>query len=245
MSDAKVLIAVDLDGTMHGDPESLAALNRELLAARERFTIAYVTGRTRSSALCLIHEGGLLSPDFLAADVGGSISSGPHWLEDTGWRRNVGSGWNPLRIRLVASLFPSLQPQPAEHQGEFKLSYHLPGCEAPTTLPMVADALKRQRLPARLVYSSDRDLDLLPLRSGKAAAVAHLVTRTGVDRSRVFTCGDSGNDLDMLTSSYCSAVVGNAQPELLQSLSPDVYRARARYAAGVLEGLRHYGFLTG
>jgi sucrose-6-phosphatase len=245
MSDQKVLMAVDLDGTMHGDPGSLDVLNRALLEARERFTIAYVTGRTRSSALWLIHEGGLLPPDFLAADVGGSISSGPHWLEDAAWRRNVASGWNPLRIRLVASLFPSLQPQPADHQGEFKLSYHLPGSEATATLPRVADALKRQRLPARLVYSSERDLDLLPLRSGKAAAVAHLITRSGVDKTRVFTCGDSGNDLDMLQPCYCSAAVGNAQPELLRSLSPGVFRARGHYAAGVLEGLKHYGFLAG
>ena len=230
------LVAVDLDGTMLGDELALKRFSREL--RRERFWLAYVTGRCLSSAVSVLPA--LPHPDFVIADVGGRICSGPGWEEDPTWRRRIAADWNPRRIEAVTQFFPTLRRQPGTHQGEFKMSYYLEQSEA---LPLLRDTLKRQRLRARLVYSSRRDLDIIPALSGKGCAVAHLAARLGFFPSQVFTCGDSENDLDMLCRGFCSAVVGNADPELLRQLPGDVYRSQAGYASGVSEALKHFGWL--
>ena len=55
--------------------------------------------------------------------------------------------------------------------------------------------------------------------------------------------GDSGNDSEMLVGDTLAVVVGNHSAELesLRGLE-QVYFAQAHYAAGILEGLDHYGF---
>jgi len=236
----KKLFAVDLDDTMLGDERALRLLNHVLENRRERLALAYVTGRCRSSALELLKASTLLAPDYLVTDVGSEICWGLGWQPDQRWQRKMSADWHLPRLRAVAELFPVLTPQPPSHQGNFKLSYylhHLP------TLPLLTDTLRRQRLRARLIYSSGRDLDIVPAGSGKGAAVAWLAARLGLLPAQVFTCGDSGNDAEMLGGGYCSVAVGNAKPELLNLIPGTVYRARAGYAAGVLEGLRHYGWL--
>lgn len=236
----KGLLAVDLDGTMLGDDLALDRLNRALLGRREEFYLTYVTGRSRRSALDVVCQSSVLRPDFLVSDVGGSICRGADWLEDLRWRRRVGADWQAPRLRAVASLFPALAPQPGHHQGEFKLSYYL---SDRATLRVLSDAIRRQRLRARLIYSSERDLDIVPSGSGKGAAVAYLAAFLGLSPQEVFTCGDSANDLEMLAAGYCSAVVGNAHSDLRERLPQEVFQATGRCAAGVHEGLRHYGWL--
>jgi sucrose-phosphate synthase len=59
------------------------------------------------------------------------------------------------------------------------------------------------------------------------------------------TCGDSGNDDDMLRGDACGLVVGNYSEEL-ESLKGRrrIYFSKKEYAAGVLDGLNHYNFLN-
>lgn len=246
MSDATALprlVAVDLDGTMLGDSVALTQLNSALSEARPRLSIAYVTGRTFGSARALLEESTLLPPDFLVTDVGGSIRSAPTWREQKCWRKQLSTGWRRGVIRSVASLYAPLQLQPPENQGDFKVSFFLPERYAGLVLPLLSNGLRRRKLAAKLIYSSGRDLDILPAQSGKGQAVSYLASRLGAPPHCVFTCGDSGNDYEMLTCGFCSAAVANAQPELLRKLPKTVYRAPKPYAAGVMQGLTHYGFL--
>lgn len=235
------LMAVDLDGTMLGDAVALRQLNARL--RRRRPFLAYVTGRTLSSAMALLASSELLAPDYLACDVGGSIRYAPAWDTDRFWHRKLSRGWNASRVWALCRVFPQLTPQPCSHQAEHKVSFHLPEASSTSVLPQLRDELRRQRVAARCVYSSGRDLDILPARSGKDRAVAYLAGRLGFEPDQVFVCGDSGNDRDMLNAGFCAAAVANAQPELQAGLAPDVYRCRAAHAAGVEEALRHFGFL--
>ena len=56
--------------------------------------------------------------------------------------------------------------------------------------------------------------------------------------------GDSGNDEDMISGKSRGLVVGNHSDEL-DSLQgrPNVYFSTEKYAAGIIDGLYHYGFL--
>ena len=70
----------------------------------------------------------------------------------------------------------------------------------------------------------------------------HVAEALGISGERVFAIGDSGNDLDMLTSCENAVMVGNFAPELSSlSSQPNVYVARRHHAAGALEGIfAHY-----
>lgn len=61
-------------------------------------------------------------------------------------------------------------------------------------------------------------------------------------------CGDSGNDIALFAvGQERGIIVGNAHPELLQwyQQHPADYRylAQNRCAAGIMEGLKYFGFL--
>lgn len=236
------LLAVDLDGTMVGDPAALARLNGELAALRDRVGLAYVTGRNLASVLELIAAEGLLLPDIIIGEVGTTILRGPAWEPEPYWQRLLTQTWSKERVRAAAAFFPALVPQPPSHQGPLKHSFYLEPSQAERTLPLFADALRRQRVRARLVYSSGRELDVLPTRGGKGNALRYVLRQFGLSLSDLFVCGDSGNDWEMLTLGCSAAMVANAQEEL-RTLPETVYRSRTAYAAGVHEALCHFGWL--
>lgn len=238
----RAMLATDLDGTMVGDPASLARLNAAITRRRAGLALVYVTGRTLASTRELIAEAGLLSPDVIISDVGSHIHHGPGWLTDIGWHQRMARGWSPSRVRAVAGFFPSLTRQPPACQTAFKCSYDLDEADAAWVLPELEQAMRWQRVQARMVYSSGRDLDFVPVGGGKGNAVRYLAGRLGLTLDAVVCCGDSGNDLDMLTMGCPAAVVANAQPELAHTAAP-VYRAKAAYAAGVHEAMAHFGLL--
>ncbi|HEY9720849.1 MAG TPA: HAD-IIB family hydrolase [Oscillatoriaceae cyanobacterium] len=237
----RYLLAFDLDGTLVGDPEALARLNADLSARRESWAIAYVTGRRIDSVQRLMSEANLLVPDAIAANVGANLYTGAYMVPDPRWRVQISQGWHADRVHAVAKLFPGLVPQPDDAQSPFKCSYYYDPADVETVRQLV-DALRRQRIRAKVVTSSGRDLDVLPAGAGKGNAVRYLAASWGVPLDRVFTVGDSGNDLEMLTLGCLAAMVGNAQPELATAPAC-VYRASGAYALGVREALEHYGWL--
>ena len=77
------------------------------------------------------------------------------------------------------------------------------------------------------------------------SVVKFVARHFGVAPENVMTCGDTGNDLDMMRAElgFKSIAVGNAAQELKQFQGPNVYHARACYAAGIKEGLEAYKWL--
>ena len=62
---------------------------------------------------------------------------------------------------------------------------------------------------------------------------------------KILVAGDSGNDMEMLRGDLLGVVVSNYSPEL-ESLkgSRRVYFSGKRFAAGIIDGINHYNFLT-
>jgi sucrose-phosphate synthase len=79
---------------------------------------------------------------------------------------------------------------------------------------------------------------VLPARAGKGAAMAWVARRLGVAAERVLATGDSGNDLDMLAAAGLGVIVGRSSELAALDGRPNVRRARASFADGVLEALR-------
>lgn len=235
------MIATDLDGTIVGDAEALTRLNHDLARVRDEVALVYVTGRAPASTLALIASEGLLVPDAIVAGVGTSIHLAPPWASQAVWERHISPGWSPQAVDAAAAELAALVPQPAEALGPFKRSFWLAPGEACATLEALAWGLQRRRVRARLIYSSDRDLDVIPVRGGKGPATRYVAARLRVPCAHVIACGDSGNDVDLVAVGESAAIVANARPELLRYAPAHAYRATAPYAGGVHEALRHYG----
>lgn len=148
-------------------------------------------------------------------------------------------GWDPVVVRKVSEAFSELRIQPEQFLSTHKISYYGENLDQ-EYLNAFMEELMRSGVSASIVYSSNRDVDVLPAGIDKGAAARFLATQWNVDTTRIVVAGDSGNDLSMFQQGYCGIIVANAQPELLQLSASTVYHAGGAYAAGVCEGLKYW-----
>jgi sucrose-phosphate synthase len=101
----------------------------------------------------------------------------------------------------------------------------------------------RNRCRFSLIYSHDRYLDILPYRASKGKAIRFISYKWEIPLENILVCGDSGNDEEMLRGEPLAVVVGNHAGELEHLKGArNVFFAEAPGAAGILEGIAHYGF---
>lgn len=237
------LLVTDLDGTLLGDRETLQRLLERMDAASRSVVFGIATGRRLESAREALKEWGVPSPDVLITAVGSEIHYGPEDRADEAWIRHIDEGWDREGLERALEGTPGLRLQAPERQRRFKLSYHVDADAAPD-LEELRDRLAAEGLEARLIYSHQEFLDLLPQRASKGQAIAFLASRWGFGPANVLVAGDSGNDADMLTGEALGTVVGNYSPELEALHRTDtLYFASAPYAGGILEGIDHFEFL--
>lgn len=231
------LLVSDIDGTLTGDDDALAELMRRLAAERPRLGFGVASGRSPELVREAIEQFGLNEPDLIIASVGAEIL-GKGLAEK--YRTHVAAGWERDAVVAALSGVPGVALQGSPGQGPYKVGYYAP----PAAVGAARDALARSGVKARLIHSHGEFLDVLPERASKGQAVHFVATKLGVPLTRVVVAGDSGNDADMLTCGANAVVVANHDRELDPLLAgADVYRARGAHAAGVLEGLEHFGAL--
>lgn len=241
----KRLIATDLDGTFIGDDAAMHALWDVLEAASP--IVAFSTGRHLKSIQNFYKEKRIeRRADVCICMVGTDIHflQDGHYDLDASWHRVISEGWNKEAVETILRAIPEARLQDEEWQSQFKSSYYLEE-RVEARLAEIHDRLERRGLQAKVVYSAGRFLDLLPIRSGKGEAVRFVAEKLGIAPADVVTCGDTGNDLDMMRAElgFRSIAVGNATQELQDFQAPHVYHARASYAAGIREGLEAHGWL--
>lgn len=231
----KYVLATDLDGTFVGDADAFQELCRFFDSLPYTVDFVYLTGRHVDSALSLIHQEGLPFPQVLVTDVGACIYTGRALLPDKKWQRMIAKDWNPQRIEEVARNIPgvSLQSIPNDR----RVSFHVNDRKQAHSLKL---ALQASGLSYNFVFSSGRDVDILPEGAGKGKALQYIIEEYGNDQANILVAGDSGNDLDMLTLGYPAVIVGNAQNELRHVKGKNIYHAKKAYAAGIQEAWKYY-----
>jgi sucrose-phosphate synthase len=234
----------DIDNTLLGDKAGLGVLLRWLRRNRARVGFGVATGRVLPRALAVLAEWDVPAPDVLITGVGSEITWGDGLRPDDDWSRHIRHGWRPDALEEALASVPGLTRQPQGKQGEFKVSYDVDPALAPP-IERISRLLNGRGLPARLIFSHEKYLDVLPPRASKGLAIRYLAFRQKLSLRRFLVSGDSGNDVEMLLGDTLGVVVGNHSPELetLRGLD-QIYFAEASYARGILEGIRHYGFGT-
>jgi sucrose-phosphate synthase len=96
----------------------------------------------------------------------------------------------------------------------------------------------------QVIYSHGQFLDILPKRGAKGKAIDYLKYKYEFPPSKVMVAGDSGKDEDTIRGHNNGLVVGNHSEELAK-LKGDhrVFFSTRQYAAGIIDGLVHYGFI--
>ncbi|MBW4552475.1 MAG: sucrose-phosphate phosphatase [Aphanocapsa sp. GSE-SYN-MK-11-07L] len=245
---AKFLLVTDLDNTLIGDLEATIALNQKLALIRSDFYLIYATGRSLISFRQLCQEfqalttTSLLEPDYLVAGVGSEIYQ--RSLLDQAWADHLSQDWQRAAIAELVAACPEFQPQAKAAQNPWKLSYYAEAEHNPAAVTKLAHQLAAAGLAAQVVFSSDRDLDILPRNSGKGQAMQYLRQKLQIHPQLTLVCGDSGNDIGLFEQKTLGVMVSNAQPELLDwhrsNAYPYHHRARSAYAWGILEALAHF-----
>jgi HAD superfamily hydrolase (TIGR01484 family) len=207
-------------------------------------------------------------PDFVVANVGTTIyqaGSRKRWQRLRDWEARIAVDWGGKKRReLMAVLhgLPELRPQESSKQHRLKLSYYLPmEFDREGMTNEIHRRLDSIGVNARLIWSIDDPagvglLDILPARASKFQAVEYLMQANGFDLSNTVFCGDSGNDLEVLTSPIPSVLVANARPEFkdqvrelaqlgghgthLYIAGGGLFGMNGHYSAGILEGVAHY-----
>lgn len=236
------ILVSDIDNTLVGHKESLKELVAWLRDHAGTVAFGIATGRRLESAVKVLKKWRVPLPNVLITSVGSEINYGPKLRPDIGWANHIRHLWRREALAEVLAGVPGLVLQPYENQREFKLSYNVTPDRMPP-LKKLYSLLHEHHLHARLIYSHQEFLDVLPVRASKGHAVRYLAYKWGIPLRSFLVAGDSGNDEEMLVGDTLGVVVGNHSLELepLRGLE-QIYFARGHNASGILEGLDHYGF---
>ena len=267
----RLLLCTDLDRTLLPNgpqPESHQARERfSELVKRPEVTLVYVTGRHLQLVEEAVATYQLPMPDYLISDVGSSIyavTSG-RWVFWDAWEVEIATDWAGKTHAELAAHFSDiaeLRLQEDAKQNRHKLSYYLPlSVDSEHIIATIDRRLEANDIQAKQIYSVDEAaatglLDILPASAGKRHAIEFLMERKGFTLENTIFSGDSGNDLEVLSSPIQAVLVANATTEVKQTAqqqasrcgySAALYLAKGgylgmngNYSAGILEGISHY-----
>jgi hypothetical protein len=248
------LFASDIDNTLTGNRKALDTLRKEIDALRkqQKLFLMLSTGRRLPQIIDGIRQEGVPEPDAVVSQVGTEIYM-PPLTEDTEplsvWQDYLMQDFSRDEALSFLEGVEGVVMQPDIYNTPLKVSCYLDSAPEPDTAAEVI----RERAEAssglyQVVYSSGRDLDIIPAAAGKGKAIRFLISFLNLEAEATIVAGDSGNDRSMFDEFEKGIIVGNAKPELKQLRNEHpgtgLYFAKAEYAAGVREGLKNFGVLT-
>lgn len=249
------VLASDIDNTLTGDESALRRLGRQVQSLRQadRLFLILSTGRRLVQVLDGYENEGIPHGDAIVSQVGTEIYLPPFSADMEPlpeWDRHLRAEFSRQEAESFLDGIEGLSMQPAKYNTRLKVSCYLdeapdPEAAARSIRQRVADAGKDDVY--QVIWSSGRDLDIIPAAAGKGKAIRFVLDFLDLVPGQIIVAGDSGNDRTMFEEFTYGIIVANAQPELKalpDTAADDHYRAQKPYAAGVAEGLRHFGVLS-
>jgi sucrose-6F-phosphate phosphohydrolase len=247
------VLASDIDNTLTGDADALKRLAKQIDALREqqKLVLFLTTGRTLNEVVTGFQKEGIPQADAIISQVGTEIYLPPFSPQTkplARWNQFLRQHFSREEADAFLSDIEGAEVQPERYNTPLKVSYFLDKTPNPE---QAAELVKRRVAEAengyQVIWSSGTHLDILPADAGKGKAIRFLIDYLSLAPQQVITAGDSGNDLTMMEEFGTGIIVGNAQPELKAlthtSRQATYYLAKESYAAGVEEGLHHFGVL--
>jgi mannosylfructose-6-phosphate phosphatase len=247
------LFSSDLDGTLAGHARATSRFRAtwEALDPDHRPLLVYNSGRLVDDILTFVEDEGLPRPDYVIGGVGTMLADMRQGTRQGSslerFAEALAEGWSLEAVQAVLGSVGDCVRQPEMYQHAFKSSWYLHDASS-DALARIESALQEAGLSATMVYSSRRDLDVLPRSADKGRTLAWLCNELGIGLDQVLVAGDTNNDRSMFDLPGARGiVVGNALPELHEMArnNPLIYTAREGFALGVVEGLVHWSVYAG
>jgi sucrose-6F-phosphate phosphohydrolase len=231
--------------------------------------LAYVSGRHKELVLQAIEDFDLPHPDYIIGDVGTTLyrTEKGKWTLDQAWQDKIGADWSGYEHVDIVELLNSIEDrklelQPEAKQNKYKVSYFTDMEECGSDFAeLISTTLDDKGIEANLIWSIDEAedqglLDILPASANKVSAIRFLIKKEDFSTENTVFAGDSGNDMDALTSGLQAILVNNAAPDIRREALETVkkkgienkfyvaegkkYFLNGNYAGGVLEGLSYF-----
>jgi len=246
------ILASDIDNTLTGDEKAVIELRDKINALRNKGSLFLIltTGRRLEQVISGIENEHLPEADAVISQVGTEIymppfKEGAPPLRD--WEIKLKNEFSRQTAESFVEGIEGVEIQPEMYNTPLKASFYMDNVK---NAEEAVDTIKKRasKLPGyQVVWSSGRDLDIIPASAGKGKAISFLVQDLGFTPHGVIPAGDSGNDRAMFEEFRKGIVVANAKPELkaikTEPMGEKIFFATKNYAAGVMEGLKHYEIL--
>jgi hydroxymethylpyrimidine pyrophosphatase-like HAD family hydrolase len=237
------LLAADIDGTLLGDEIGEALLHEFVAQEKGNLTLAYITGRYRSSVMQLIEKGQLPRPRFICGEVGTEIFDldDPDNVIGQSYAAQAASNWDLSEIYMLGT-GDGIRPQEFEKgQPRFQAGFHW---DARSDSLEMFNARFSHLEHIYIQESYKEFIDVLPVSLGKGNAARFLQKQLGLSPEQVVIAGDSGNDRQMFETKFKGIIPVNAFDELKNiARQPWHYHSPYPAARGVFDGLRHFSFI--
>ncbi|MCJ2133030.1 HAD-IIB family hydrolase [Methylobacterium sp. J-026] len=234
------LLVCDIDNTLVGCDAALGIFRR-WRSRQAELAFGVATGRSFHSAMAVLEQQASPRPQVMITSVGSEIyhldANGVTYTADAAWRGIIAAGWDREAVRAALAGLDGLAPQGPLEQRALKLSYFGDAAAARRVRARLALA----GLPARVIHSHGRYLDVLPEAASKGTAVDHVRALYDLPEQAVFVAGDSGNDIEMLGARVQAIIVANYSDDLANNAAlKHSYVARTAHARGIIEGVSHF-----
>ena len=244
------LFVSDLDGTLlsfSGEPSGSHRFAERWgrIPQDQRPVLCYNSGRLVQDLKLAADEAGLPRADYLLGGVGTTlVGPGGGILRE--YQEQFRPGWDRSLVVEVMASIPGIQRQAERYQSPFKSSWFLHDA-SDDQLAGIRHRLAQVELDVAVIYSSQRDLDVLPARADKGNAVRWLIDHLGIEASEVVVAGDTGNDASMFRVPGVRGILpSNARSELAAATAGcEVVSVASPEADGVIEGLDRLGLPGG
>jgi sucrose-phosphate synthase len=227
------------------DPKpTVITTHSQILSAFSRSYFHWIDCKVSAAhTIALLEKHAVPLPDILICAGGTELYYGPHCAADHGWQQHIAYRWRPEQVSGELSHLAGLSLREAEAQRPFKISYAWSPGES-DLLIRVHQCLSRKKLRYNLSPAADHHLDVLPYRASRGKALRYLSYKWDIPLRHVMACGSSDRDAEMLRGDTCGVVTGNYSGGLeeLRGIR-GCYFSGLPYAAGILDGIRHYDFL--
>lgn len=238
------IFSTDLDGTVVGDNAATARFRDfwQSLPEDNRPLLVFNSGRLLDDQFDLMKQVPLPSPDYVIGGVGTMLSCRDEPSLERAYTASLGQAFDIDKIKSLVSGFPGISIQPGRYQHGLKSSWYLHDANA-DDIAGIERLMADNGIDARVVYSSQRDLDILPKAADKGAALTWLCRHLAIGLDEVVVAGDTGNDRAMFELPGVRGIaVANALPELkaLALGQDNIFCALENEADGVISGLQHW-----